>query len=307
MTIINLTNDGLHAQLIVLARMAAKFGPINRDELIRVCTAPGEDGKDRDLARLRATLARWLELGLFIEEEGTIRVNLESKRGSTVDELTDRLPAACRRLVLQEQHCLPLWGAGEDPTEKGVGRAADLARGLAWALSQDIYNLPEGGKEIEALDRSQATTARFIFLNYTRWPGLRPWARYLGFGNGDGSSFLFDPTEAVRDELPYIMGKGKTMAAEAFIEALGERLPVLDGGVYRKEVEANLRSDRWRGPEPGHLSMSLSMALRRLELDGTIKLDTLADAGAGAVVKLSGRNHRTWASFTRVRLEGHKA
>jgi hypothetical protein len=303
MTIINLASDGLHSQLIVLARVAAKFGPINRDELVRVCTAPGEDGKDRDTARLRATLARWLELGLFIEEADTIGVNLESKRGSTIDELTDRLPAACRRLVLQEQHCLPLWGAGEDPTEKGVGRAADLARGLAWALAQDIYNLPDGGKEIEALDRSQATTARFIFLNDTRWPGLRPWARYLGFA----SSFLFDPTEAVRDELPHILGKGKTMTAEAFIEALGARLPVLDGGVYRKEVEANLRPDRWRRPEPGHLSMSLSMALQRLDLDGTIKLETLADAGARAVVKLSGRNYRTWTSFTQVRLAGDKA
>lgn len=305
MTITNLTNDGLHAQLIVLARMAAKFGPIDRDELIKVCTVPDEEGKDRDKARLRATLARWLELGLFIEEAEAIRVNLESKRGTTIDEFTDRLPAACRRLVLQEQHCLPLWGQGEDPTEKGVGRAADFARGLAWALAQDIYNLPDGGKEIEVLDRSQAKSARFIFLNHSRWPGLRPWARYLGFGNGDGSSFLFDPTEAVRDELPHIMGKGKTMGAEALIEALGARLPVLDGGVYRKEVEANLRPDRWRGPEPGHLSMSLSMALRRLELDGTIKLDSLADAGAA--VKLSGRNHRTWGSFTQVLLAGGKA
>lgn len=301
MTIINLASDGLHSQLIVLARVAAKFGPIHRDELVQVCTAPGEDGKDRDAARLRATLARWIELGLFIEEGETISVNLESKRGTTVDELTYRLPAACRRLVLHEQHCLPLWGAGEEPTEKGVGRAADLARGLAWALAQDIYNLPDSGKEIESLDRSQATTARFIFLNDTRWPGLRPWARYLGFG----SSFLFDPTEAVRDELPHILGKGKTMAAEAFIKALGARLPVLDGGVYRNEVEANLRPDRWRRPEPGHLSMSLSMALRRLDLDGTIKLETLADSGA--VVKLSGRNYRTWTSFTQVRLVGEKA
>lgn len=300
MTIINLATDGLHSQLIVLARMAAKFGPINSEDLIRVCTAPGDDGNDRDTTRLRATLARWLELGLFIEEANGISVNLESKRGTTIDELTDRLPAFCRRLVLQEQHCLPLWGTGDDPTEKGVGRAADLARGLAWALAQDIYDLPDSGNKIESLDRSQATSTRFIFLNNGRWPGLRPWARYLGFGNGDGSSFLFDPTEAVRDELPYIMRKGKTIAAESFIDALSARLPVLDGGIYRKEVEANLRPDRWRGPEPGHLSMSLSMALRRLELDGTIKLDTLADAGV--VVKLSGRNHRTWASFTHVLL-----
>lgn len=305
MTIINIASDGLHSQLIVLARMAAKYGPIARDELISVCAVPSEDGKQRDTGRLRATLARWLELGLFTEDASGIHLNLASKRGTTLDELTDRLSAVCRQLVLQDQHCLPLWGSSEDPTESGVGRAADFARGLSWALAQDIYNLPSGAEEIETLDRAQVVAPRVIFLNKTRWPGLRPWARYLGFGRGDDNNFLFDPTEAVSEELPNILGIGETMAAELFLDELSARLPVLDGGAYRREVEVNLSDETWRRPADGHVSMSLSMALRRLDLNGTVVLETKADAGT--VLRLTGRNYRTWASFTHVRMVGYQA
>lgn len=305
MTILNLAGDGLHSQVIILAAVAAKHGPIKRDELVSVCAVPGDDGSEGDTLRLRAALARWLDLGLFAEDGDAISLCIENKRGLSLDELTDRLPAVCRRLVLQEQHCLPLWGNGDNPTEKGVALASDFARGLAWALAQDIYMLGESAAEIEALERLQVTKPRTIFQNTTRWPGLRVWARYLGFGTGHGSDFLFDPTEAVRGELADIFQDGESMSAEAFLDELSARLPVLDGGVYRKEVEANLRPDTWRKPEQGHLSMSLSMALRRLELDGTIVLDRKADAGH--VVSLSGRNYRTWASFTHVRMAGDQA
>lgn len=304
MSILNLATDGLHSQVIVLAAVAAKHGPIKRDELISVCAVPGDDRSEGDTLRLRAALARWLELGLFVENEDAISLCFASKRGSTLDELTDCLPTVCRRLVLQEQHCLPLWGGGDNPTEKGVALASDFARGLAWALAQDIYVLGESATEIGPLERSQVTTPRIIFQNTGRWPGLRVWARYLGFGTGHDGDFLFDPTEAVRGELADIFQNSESMSAEAFLDELSARLPVLDGGVYRKEVEANLRPDTWRKPEQGHLSMSLSMALRRLELDGTIVLDRKADAGH--VVSLSGRNYRTWSSFTHVRLAGEQ-
>jgi hypothetical protein len=305
MTIINLAGDGLHSQLIVLARVAFKYGPIDRDELISVCAVPDEDGKERDSGRLRAVLARWLELGLFAEDAGKILLKGEFKRGTTLDELTDRLPGMCRRLALQEQHCLPLWAPGGEVTEEGAGRAADFARGLSWVLAQDIYNLPASADDIEALERGQVPSPHFIFQNKTRWPGLRVWGRYLGFASGEESNFLLDPTEAVRDELSAILGKGETMAAEVFLDELSTRLPVLDGGRYRKEVEASLRPESWRPPAETQLSMSLSMALRRLDLNGTIVLESKADAGK--VYHLTGRNFRMWASFTHVRMVGEQA
>lgn len=298
MTILNLASDGLHGQVVTLAAVAAKHGPIDKNELITACSVPG------NMARLRAALARWLEFGLFTEEEGKIKINIERKRGVPLDVVLDTLPTVCRRLVLQEQHCLPLTVTGEDTTEKGGARASDFARGLSWALAQDIYNLPDSANGIETLEGSQVNGQLTIFQNYTRWPGLRSWARYLGFATGE-NDFLFDPTEAVRGELSSILGVGETMPATVFLDELSTKIPVLDGGRYRKEVEANLRLDTWRKPAEGHLSMSLSIALRRLELNGTLVLETKADAGS--VVKLTGRNFRNWTSFTHVRMVGEQA
>lgn len=298
MTILNRESDGLHGQVVALAAVAVKYGPIDKNELLTACSVPGNMG------RLRAALARWLEFGLFTEEAGKIKVNLERKRGASLEAMLDTLPSVCRRLVLQEQHCLPLTVTGEESTEKGSGRAADFARGLSWALAQDIYNLPDSAKGIEALEGPQVNGDLAIFQNDTRWPGLRPWARYLGFATGE-NDFLFDPTEAVRSELSSILGEGETMAATVFLDELSAKIPVLDGGSYRQEVEANLRLDTWRKPAEGHLSMSLSIALRRLELNGIIVLEIKADAGS--VIKLTGRNYRTWTSFTHVRMVGAQA
>ncbi|MGO4478711.1 protein DpdG [Massilia sp. 2TAF26] len=301
MTILNLASDGLHPQVIVLASVLAKQGPTDRDELISVCSVPD------DVGRMRAALARWLELGLFTEEAGTIKLNLDIKRGAALDDTIDRLPGVCRQMLLQDQHCLPLWGPGAEPTEVGVGRVSDFARGIAWALAQDIYNLPEAAEKIEALEGSQVTAPRNIFLNRTRWPGLRMWARYLGFGSGPDNNFLFDPTEVVRQELPHILGKDETMTAQVFLDQLSARVPVLDGGSYRNQIEMSLKTDTWRKPPTGHLSMSLSIALRRLHLNGTIVLELRADAGTGNVIGLTGRNYRSWASFSHVRMIGEPA
>jgi len=297
MTITNLASDGLHGQVVALAAAAINYGPIDKNDLIAACAGTG------DAARLRAALARWLEFGLFKEEADKISVILERKRGAPLEAALDALPIVCRRLVLQQQHCLPLWGSGDDPTEKGVGRASDFARGLSWALAQDIYQIPNSATGIESLERAQVTGARIIFQNHTRWPGLRSWARYLGFATGD-NDYLFDPTEVVRGELASIIGAGETMAATVFLDALSANVPVFDGGVYRQEVEANLRIETWNRPPTGHLSTSLSMALRRMELDGTVILETKADAGS--VVKLTGRDQRAWTTFTHVRMAGIK-
>lgn len=175
---------------------------------------------------------------------------------------------------------MPLWPANGSISEEEVGRTADLCRGLAWCLTQDIYALPSTHGEIESLITTQVQTGRFIFLNDTRWAGFRSWARFLGFATGDDSSFFFDPTVAVRSELKEVIRKGETVPAAEFVSRLAVRLPVLDSGVYRLEVEQVLRPESWTAPATGHLSTALSFALRRLQKQGMIGLVTLADAGS---------------------------
>jgi hypothetical protein len=290
---INHANDGLHPELIVLFRAASQMGKISRDELLRICF-PGSTNDMELLKRLRGALSVWTRIGLFLENDGTIELDGQFSRGrkESLEHLTDRLASYCRHLVLKENNCLPLWG-------ESAGVSADFVRGIAWLLAQNIYGFPttwNGG--VESVENDQVTAGKTVIQNDTRWNGLRFWSRYLGFASGDSGAFQIDPTAAVRDELPAIFGSNKELPARDFLSALSTRLPVLDFGSYRKEIEGQLNEASWRKPLEGHLSMSLSLALRRLDLDKSISLAGRADTGSS--YRLTGRNDKTWMGFETV-------
>lgn len=300
MTIINIPTDGLPPELIVLFRTVAHVKQIATDELIDVCTplvekATPEERQKKEkeiLARLRGALSRWTELGLFDERERKVQLNeqLFGNRKEKLEILTERLPSFCRKLILQEEYCTPLWGEG--------GLTSDFARGIAWLLAQNIYKFPAAWSDVEGIQNAQTQGDNKLSQNDVRWNGLRFWARYLGFATGDSGSFQIDPTVAIRDELPLVFGKQQELSAKDFLSALSNQLPVLDNGVYRREVESSMNPAIWRKPDEGHLSMSLSFALRRLDLSGAIKLKSQADAGSS--VRLIGQNYQTWIGFESV-------
>ncbi len=305
MTILNLQSDGLPPVLITLALTVAKEREILRDNLIDMCSPPGDTIKDKEgdtssSARLRATLNRWTSLGLFAETDGKIKLNFAPARAETSERFALRLPGICCGLLLQREQALPLWPNEGVVSEESIGRSADLCRGLAWCLAQDIYTLPSIYNEVEDVVRYQIEVGRFIFLNDTRWSGLRSWARYLGFATGDDSGLIFDPTIAVRAQLKEVIQEKESLAAAEFVSRLAARLPVLDKGIYRSEVEQALKTQTWRPPASDHLSSSLSFALRRLQKQGTIALESMADAGSR--LALTGQFGRTWQDFTHVRL-----
>lgn len=297
MTIINYASDGLYPELIVLFRVVAHLGVVDRKEIINLCY-PGTQDDAVGLTRLRGALARWTELGLFQIEEESLLINErfgKQKRGESIEELTIRLPSACRTLMLEAPNCLPLWGTPS-------GTTADFVRAAAWLLAQDIYNLPTSWSDIEGIQNAQTSADQKIIENDVRWNGLRFWMRYLGFATGDSSAFRVDPTLAVKMELPAIFESRTDLSAQEFIMALASSLPVLDFGQYRSAVQEVMNPTVWRPPENGHLSMSLSLALRRLDLDNVIRLEGRADTGTS--YRLTGRNHRTWLGFESVRWVG---
>lgn len=300
MTIINYANDGLYPEVIVLFRVLAHLGSVDRKDITNLCY-PGVPEDAKPLIRLRGALARWTELGLFQIEKENLKINErfgKQKRGESLDTLTSRLPYTCRTLMLESQNCLPLWG--ESP-----GIAADFVRGAAWLLAQDIYDLPTSWTEVEPLQSNQIKTDNKIVENDVRWNGLRFWMRYLGFATGDSGTFQIDPTIAVKEVLPAIFQSRSALPAPDFINSLAACLPILDFGQHRLEVEKTLNPKSWRPPQNGHLSMSLSLALRRLALDNVIRLEGKADAGES--YRLTGRNYRTWLGFESVRWMGGEA
>lgn len=297
--IINHPSDGLCPQLIVLARVIAHLKEVTRDDLIILCNT-GQVEREG----LSGALNRWTSLGLFSEDAGIIRIgeSFKTKRGQSLDEWTDQLPLMCRGLALKPENCQPLFG--DKP-----GISADFVRGISWLLAQDIFSFPtawtsKDHDDVEHMESAQMTGEKIV-QNDVRWGGLRFWARYLGFATGEGRKFFIDPTAAIRNVLPQIFGKSTSMPAEGFLAELADRLPVLDGGAYRLEVENNLEKNEWRAPSARHLSISLSFALRRLKLDQQIELESKADA-AGASI-LTGRQYSSLESFTHVRLVGRVA
>jgi len=302
MTILNRENDGLLSILLTFAATVAREKAISREDLLRICVPLSPSDRDAS-SRASGTLLRWTALGLFEEDGEKFRLAVEPRRGESLDSFTDRLPAVCRRLVLDPVQGNPLWPEGERISEDGTGLTADFCRGLAWCLSQDIYSLPNSYVELENLIAEQMKPGHFVFLNSTRWNGLQDWARFLGFATGDDSGFLFDPTEAVRSELPEFANPGETLAAAEFVTRLSKQLPVLDTGLYRIEVEDALRPEKWAAPPVGYLSSSLSFALRRLQKQGVLALANLADAESR--VTLTRQGGKAWESFTHVRLQGN--
>ena len=124
MTVLNTPSDGSFNVLIVLVRALIYLGPIESDELLAFCSVGPTDKPDR----LRHTLNRWTELGLFQNVEGRIAFAEEfhvPKFGeSEVRELTGLL----RRTVFRPDNNDRFW-------DSEGSRSADLTRGLAWLLA----------------------------------------------------------------------------------------------------------------------------------------------------------------------------
>lgn len=288
MTILNQENDGLYPELIVLAR-AAFVAPHSADDLVSICEIDNPK-------KLRAALSRWTTLGLFeiADERVVIARSVVGNKREGVDAFTERLPHICRRLALLPIHCEPLW---ED-----VGQSSDLARALAWLLAQDIHNLPSTWKGGADNLVNEQVPGKSVFQNDTRWNGARFWSRYLGFASGPSSDFVVDPTEAVRHELRALFTPDEPVDAQTFAEELARAIPVLDGGVYRREMESCMDMSLWRPTASGQLSMSLSFALRRLQLEGTLVLEHRADTQQG--LTLTGKGYVPTVTFSHVRVTG---
>ncbi len=286
MSILNTASDGFFNVLIVLHRTLATHGPMDKDRLIRLC-APGPGD---EITKIRQTLLRWTQIGLFKTTEND-KLILDK-----ADKDPERLPSICRRLLFTDENNQRFWDS-----EKS--KAADFSRALAFILAQDIYVNEFGAHpRVQTLEQRQVRDeSRRLFQNDTRWNGLRHWGDYLGFFWEDQRRWP-DPTAAIREELPEIFGKQNELPAQDFITRLGERLPVLDGGRYRLEVEAALEPAEWQPPtRPDLLSTSLSRALWRLSRPGgPLRLERRADAGDGRTLQRAGG--QDWQTFTHVLL-----
>jgi hypothetical protein len=290
-TVLNRTNDGLFNVLIILVRALVRFGPQGRDQLILSC---GGEYFTEENNQLSQTLTRWTQLGLFGTEDGKVTLSPAhlSQLGKTADEAETRLPAIARSIALSTENNERFWdGDG--------AKCADLSRGMAWMLAQDVYQLDSSTKSLLVLETQQLKDSgtQKIFQNERDLPALREWMLYLGFAR-DGMQWVVDPTDALRDALPEIFSSGRELSGPAFVERAASTLPVLDGGSYRVLVEGALKESAWPRSRAGLVSSSLSRAILRLDREGAITLANRSDTEG--VVTLTGTDMRTLREISHV-------
>ena len=274
--------------VIVLYRTLLHEGPMSRDKLLSL-VAPASVSEGGTMAS--SSLRRWTELGLFEESDRDVRITTDGRpsRDKAVAEAS--LASTMRRLVLRPENNANFWDAEGSAS-------ADFTRAVAWILAQDVYRHAfVGTSDVEVVEIAQVGgKERSLFQNDTRWPGFKAWAPFLGFGTlgryPKSGVFQADPTVAVRDSLDAVFGKTRELAVSDFIGRLAEEVPVLDGGRYRVEVEAQLNRDAWEPPKELEVSTSLSRALIRLREAGVLRLEERSDSPARMELRLQG--NRRW-------------
>ena len=272
MSILNRPSDGLFNVLIVLARCLVSQGSLSRQKLLDLCIPKSLDPK-QDMAT--KTLNRWIELGLFDADKDDVVSIAEpfkktlSKKKYSLQELV----MAISSRVFSDSNNENFWASEEN-------RSADYSRAQSWMLMQDVYSFsPKSYKEVEKAAIGQMVAKEFsVFTNDTRWSGFSSWSEFLGFGNSLFGAFSIDPTEAIRLYLNEIVPAKESLPIADFVDAISLRLPVLDGGAFRKLVEEKINSSKWEAPKANELSTSFSRSLLRFNADGTIKLENKADA-----------------------------
>lgn len=299
MTLLNTTNDGLPNVLTVVCKAVALEGPIETKKLAEICSTREDNSEDQ----IRKTLLRWTQLGLFSDSDEKVSFSVTAGeklgRRATPEIVVMKLPSIVRALIFKKENNENFWDSKKS-------RASDLNRALAWILAQDIYSFPlNQAQESETVEANQINDPKKrILQNYTRFNGLRMWARFLGF-TWESKETIVDPTQAIKDECIGLFEKGRDYQAGDFIRSLAARIPVLDGGTYRQNVEEILDPKHWQKPSLEQmLSTSLSRALWRLELAGIIEFDSRADTHSNLVVQ---RQHgQELNSFTHVVYRGGK-
>ena len=281
MGILNRPSDGLPSVLVILIRTLRKMGPMPRETLEALVAPPTLQhvhSAFKNGEKVRQTLTRWLQIGLFEESDGTVRLSAGNETGSTEGTAGLRLLGA----QLRERVLLP--ANNEDLLRTEPSHTADFTHALCWMLAQDPFQLTTGGYKdlISQMESKQFPANPWAFQNDTRWAGFLEWAPLLGFGwhsgSPNGGAFITDPTAAVGDSLADVFAGRAELAADDFLRGLATALPVVDGGAYRTQMESRLVENTWHTIGDREVSPTLSLSLLRLHEAGRIELESRSDA-----------------------------
>lgn len=283
MTLLNRASDGLASVLVTVVRTLREVGPMERDALIDLLT-PGSLGDDA-AKRVRETILRWEQLGLFVESGSELALSPDYT--NIVHEYSDQptmdeLRRTTLELVLKE-------GADQDSD-----LVDDAIIGSWWLLTTDPFSDPIG-----SWDEAQRVLARdfpntVLIQNDTRWAGLLEWAHLWGLIQlqTSGSPVIPCPAEAIGWHLSDLLQGTKPLPVKTFLMRLHQRLPIVplledapvDGPIGNK-VPKQSRPFEEQG---ARLSVSLSLALNTLREMGRLQLKNFDTASKWYLTDIEG-------------------
>jgi hypothetical protein len=253
--------EAMPNRIRALAEVAASEREMAGDELARRFV-PGAANTDQFKQLLRETK----RLGVLVEDKKTKGLSLSPA-------LSKKKISNRSEFVAFYRACL-LSGSGEDcPGNEAFPRA------LAWLLTRPIGPNLGVGSEFRSALLNDLNGEDFYEINSAdRSRMLVYWAQALGFGEWlsfKGTNYFNpDPTRALSATLGNVMEKKHQTPIFDALEKVGREMAVFETGCIRQEIEVRLKTPR----DPNYVSPSTSLALLRLELSGTIKLDHQADA-----------------------------
>ncbi|MBO2643882.1 protein DpdG [Shewanella algae] len=268
MSIINNAHPGSQIRLLclidrVLHRRTQT--PINRDELIELLRPANLPKTETAAKRFESNLKFWLEEGLWLEDDTGIRNHSIT---STPVNLPYRVLELLVRNAKTSQEMLINGNRGE-PFLRGI--TSLLAQDKHTFFGKTPLNVTNVAKSVGRLSSERA------FNESNEAATLLEYGEFLGFLEPFADGYIVDPTRAISAVLPDIFKEKKELAAKDFMSSLNKSLPMLDGGEYRQVIEPLLTAQDWHPLDQHQISVSLSHALLRLELELKIVLETRSD------------------------------
>jgi hypothetical protein len=218
-------------------------------------------------ATVRNSILEALNMGLLIEDNDRISAR-------PLDKATRRT-FGFDRAYLQLVEWLLF-----DRDAPGQESQRAFAFALSWLLTQSPrrplnFSINQKMKLQEQLGEADD----YQLTNFSNWQNLCYWGRYLGYcmflGLKGVTWVVPDPSIALRRHFDVMLPDKDRMRVADVVSELAERNPVFEGGYARVEVESRFS----KAPrEQNRLSESTSLGILRLEQQGLIRLEALADA-----------------------------
>lgn len=234
---------------------------LNREQLINMVTPSALRKEDAKSLAINETLKESMSMGWIVEESGKLKINHVKKESPD-----------CFRSFISSY----FW----DKRLAEESGQRDFSLGLAWFLTLDPLDPVSWEEPVPDLKKNNlnALETDFSFTNKARVQNFIYWVEYLGFCERvslpKAHQIIPDPTKAISAKLEVIKKKKSKFAVKDFISALCQELPVLEGGVFRDQIEQNITSKR----QQDYFSRSTSIALLRMKTEGKISLLQESDA-----------------------------